>query len=151
MDETTLWLPMLNFFPWMIIELIVFTGCKTSHFIYFVAINMLWSPVFETMYTAYYAIGLLAYVVALISYLPFIVSLLRMAYRDTETRRLIFYRNCWRLWVWTLGIDLWTFLSIEASLDEQLCVTTKFMPDEQGIAERYGLRGIDKQTLVNIC
>ena len=104
----------------------------------------------ETLYTAYYTIGLLAYIIALVSYLPFIVSLVRMACRDTETRRLIFYRNCFRLWVFVLCIDLWTVACIEASIDE-LCEVTGFMPNEIEIASHFGYASIENETLVSLC
>ena len=136
----------------MIIELIVLMGCKTSHFVYLIGTNVLWSPVFETLYIAFYAYGYLAFIIAFLSHMPFILSFLRMAYHDNETRRLIFYRNCWRLWVICLGLDLWNIMVIEASVDEQLCTTTDFLPDQLDIHARWPhSRTIDKETLVVIC
>ena len=90
----------------------------------------------ETLYTAYYAIGFLAYIVALISYLPFIVSLTRMMWYDSESRRLIFYRNCFRLWMMTLAIDAWIFFNLQVEIDE-LCEMTNFLPDERKMAKQF--------------
>ena len=139
---------LIQVFPVMLVELLICTY-QSSYVTYFLALNMLWS-IMETLYTAYYAIGLLAYVVALLSYLPFIVSLIRMACRDTETRRLIFYRNCWRLWVFCLCIDLWTFATIEGSVDE-MCEFTGFMPDEKAIATHFGIDGIIPESMLKLC
>jgi len=115
----------------MLVELLMCT-CQTSRFTYFLAFNVLYNVV-ETLYTAYYAIGFLAYIVALISYLPFIVSLTRMTWHDSETRRLIFYRNCFRLWMLTLAIDIWVIANLEAQINE-LCELTQFLPDERKMA-----------------
>mmetsp|Transcript_2387 Transcript_2387/g.3032 ORF Transcript_2387/g.3032 Transcript_2387/m.3032 type:complete len:269 (+) Transcript_2387:111-917(+) len=139
---------LVQVFPVMLIELIICT-CQTSRITYFLALNVLWS-ILETLYTSYYAIGLLAYSLALISYLPFIVSLVRMACRDTETRRMIFYRACWRLWLFTLFIDLWTFVTIEANVDE-LCEHTGFMPDQRIIATHFGVHSIHIDTMIILC
>ena len=139
---------LISVFPVMLIELVICT-CQTSRITYLLALNVLWN-VLETLYTAYYAIGLLAYTLALISYLPFIVSFLRMICRDTETRRMIFYRACWRLWLLTLFIDLWTFVNIEANVDE-LCELTGFMPDEQVIAKHFGVHSIHMDSLIVMC
>lgn len=126
---------MIQVFPVMLLELLICT-CNTSYATYFIALNTLWE-ILETLYTAYYAIGLLAYIVALISYLPFIVSLVRMACRDTETRRLIFYRNCWRMWVFCFLIDLWTIVTIQGSIDDW-CEISGFKPDQQAVAKYHG-------------
>ena len=139
---------LIQVFPVMLIELIICTW-NTSYLTYFLALNMLWS-VLETLYTAYYAIGLLAYIIALLSYAPFIVSLIRMACRDTETRRLIFYQNCWRLWIFCLCVDIWTFVHIEARADE-MCEVTGFMPDERAIATHFGLDSIQTETMFKLC
>lgn len=92
------------------------------------ALTVLYS-VFETLYTAYFFIGMTAYLFALLSYLPYIVSLARMLWRDTENRRLIFYRNCIRLWLAALAIDLWVIFNLKVDVDEQ-CETVGFLPDE---------------------
>ncbi len=81
---------LVQVFPVMIIELIL-CSCQASRFTYLIGLNMLYS-LLETLYTAYYSIGLLAYIFALITYLPLALSFVRMAWHDSETRRLIFYR-----------------------------------------------------------
>jgi len=96
-------------FPVMILEICICIG-SMSRFTYFLALNVLYNVV-ETLYRAYFTIGLLAYVFALISYLPFIVSLLRMAWHDSETRRLVFYRSVIRIWMLALAIDAWVVLN----------------------------------------
>ena len=104
----------------------------------------------ETLYTAYYAIGLLAYVFALISYAPFIVSFLRMAWRDSETRRMIFLRACNRLWAIAFLIDGWCLLTLEPNL-EQFCEITQFMPDGRKLAAAFNVGFFDKATLMRLC
>ena len=110
----------------MIVELAICT-CQTSRFTYLLALTVLYN-VIETMYSAYFFIGLTAYAFVLLSYFPFIVSLARMAWRDTENRRLIFYRTCIRLWMAALAIDVWIVFNLAADIDEQ-CEIVGFMPD----------------------
>ena len=68
--------------------------------------------VLHTLYNAYFALGFFTYVVALISYLPYMQSFIRMVWHDSETRRMIFYRNVLRFWMLTLAIDGWVFFNI---------------------------------------
>ena len=138
----------INVFPVMLIELII-CSCTTSRVTYLLALNVLYRLI-ETLYTSYYAIGLFTYIFALISYLPFIVSLIRMAWRDSETRRLIFYRSCYRLWMFTLAIDCWIYLNLIGSTDD-LCQITGFLPDEAKIACNFGLDSISPTTMFNLC
>ena len=128
----------ITFFPVMILEICICI-CSISRFTYFLALYVLYSIV-ETLYMSYFTIGLLAYIFALISYLPFIVSLLRMAWRDSETRRLVFYRSVIRIWMIALAVDAWVVLSTLTSVEE-LCEITDFMPDEDLIRERFMLKG----------
>lgn len=81
---------LVQVFPVMIIELIL-CSCKASTFTYLLGLNILYS-LFETLYTAYYAFGLLAYVFALVTYLPFGLSFVRVAWHDSEARRYLFYK-----------------------------------------------------------
>ena len=85
--------------------------CNSGRLTYFFALNGLYQ-IIQTLYTAYYAIGLFTYLVALISYLPYTLSFLRLAWRDSETRRLIFYRNCLRIWMLSIAIDAWVILNL---------------------------------------
>lgn len=123
--------------------------CQSSRLTYVLALNCM-VGVLETLYTAYYAIGLLAYTVALISYLPFIVSLVRMAWHDSETRRLVFYRNSFNLWMMTLAIDIWILVNLEANIDE-LCEIVGLMPDQQVIADHFGVESVNAETMLMIC
>ena len=116
----------LQVFPVMIAELLICT-CETSRFTYFLALNVLYN-IIETLYTAYYAIGFTTYLFALISYLPFITGIVRMAWRDTETRRLIFYRACRRTWLFAAGVDMWVATYILAEVDH-FCEMSKFIDD----------------------
>ena len=100
----------------MLVELMVCT-CQTSRFTYFLALTVLYN-VLETLYSAYFFIGLTAYIFALLSYLPFIVSLARMAWKDTENRRLIFFRTSIRLWLAVIAIDCWVVFNLAADVDE---------------------------------
>ena len=110
----------------MMLELMICT-CQTSRFSYLLALTVLYN-VIESLYHAFFFIGLLAHVFAFISYLPFIISLARMAWRDSENRRLIFYRACIRLWMLALAIDVWVLINLEADIDEQ-CEIIGFMPN----------------------
>ena len=101
----------IQVFPLMIVELAICL-CQTSRLTYVLIFNAL-ITILETLYTAYFAIGILAYFVAFLSHLPFIVSLVRMLYRDTENRRRIFYRNCYKLWLFALAVDLFVFFNLE--------------------------------------
>jgi len=139
----------ITVFPVMILEMCICI-CSISRFTYFLALNVLYCVV-ETLYQAYFTLGLLAYIFALISYLPFIVSLLRMVWRDSETRRLVFYRSVIRIWMIALAIDSWVVLNTMTSVDE-LCVITDFMPNEDLIRERFMLKGrIQKDVMVTLC
>jgi len=97
--------------------------------------------ILETLYTAYFAIGILAYLMALLSHLPFIMSLMRMLYRDSENRRRVFYRNCYKLWLFALAIDLFVFFNLEPSVDET-CEITGHLPDEKQVAQHFNVSQI---------
>ncbi len=113
------------------------------------ALNALFS-VLETLYTAYYAIGLLAYLVALISHMPFILSFVRILWRDTENRRHIFYHNCYRLWLISFLIDFYVFFHLEPNVNES-CETVHYLPDNEYIAQQYNLTRVNKRTLILAC
>ena len=100
----------------MILELMICT-CQTSRFTYLLALTVLYN-VFESLYQALFFFGLVAHIFAFISYLPFVISLARMAWRDSENRRLIFYRTSLRLWMLALAIDLWVLVNLEGDIDE---------------------------------
>ena len=99
---------------------------------YFLALNVLYNVV-ETLYTAYYAIGLFIYVFTLVSYIPFLMSFMRMLKRDNETRRLIFYRSSRRLWLVMAGIDLWILSNVIPDVVE-MCDMTRYLPNSAKIA-----------------
>ena len=123
--------------------------CKTSRLTYLLALNVLFS-VLETLYTAYYAIGFLAYFVALISHLPFIVSFLRMICRDTERRRHIFYRNCCKLWLISILVDLYVFFHLEPEVNES-CETVHYLPDNEFMASAFNKTSVSDRTLILAC
>ena len=125
--------------------------CQTSRFTYFLALNVLYNIV-ETLYTAYYAIGFTAYMFALISYLPFIASFVRMAWRDTETRRLIFYRNCINLWLMTAMIDLWIVCNLFTQIDE-LCEIAKFSHrlTFTQLADFFDVKSVSRNSVIQLC
>ena len=110
----------------MMLELMICT-CQTSRFSYLLALTVLYH-VIESLYSALFFLGLVAHLFVFISYLPFIVSLMRMAWRDTENRRLIFYRNSVRLWMLAFAIDIWVLINLDADIDEQ-CEIIGFMPN----------------------
>lgn len=134
----------------MMVELMICT-CQTSRFTYFLALNVLYNIV-ETLYTAYYAIGFTAYMFALISYLPFIASFVRMAWRDTETRRLIFYRNCINLWLMTAMIDLWIVCNLFTQIDE-LCEIAKFSHrlTFTQLADFFDVKSVSRNSVIQLC
>ena len=100
----------------MILELMICT-CQTSRFTYLLALTVLYN-VIESLYSALFFLGLVAHLFCFISYLPFIISLARMAWRDSENRRLIFYRTTLRLWMLALAIDIWVLINLEGDIDE---------------------------------
>ena len=106
--------------------------------------------VLETMYMAYYAIGFWIYLFTLISYLPFIVSFIRMLMRDSETSRLIFYRNSKRLWYFIAAVDFWNFVNLVPDIIE-LCELNKLLPDNDKISEQFDIGYIDSKTMVGLC
>ena len=132
----------------MMLELMICT-CQTSRFSYLLALTVLYN-VIESLYHAFFFIGLLAHIFAFISYLPFIISLARMAWRDSENRRLIFYRASIRLWMLALAIDVWVLINLEADIDEQ-CEIVGFMPNGSQLAKAFGVTKIAKQTLLQLC
>ena len=139
---------MIAVFPVMIIELII-CCCQASRFTYLLGLNVLYG-MFETLYTAYYAIGLLAYIFAFISYLPLAVSFLRMAMHDTETRRLIFYRACLRMWLVAFLLDLWVLFNLNPAVEE-ICGVIGMMPDEQKMAAHFRVDKFSQETLWTLC
>ena len=139
---------LIQVFPVLVVELMV-CMCQTSRFTYLLALNVLYN-VTETLYTAYYAIGLLAYVFALLSYLPYIVSLLRMIWRDTETTRLIFSRNCIRLWMFVVAIDAWITFNVAMDVND-LCEVLQLLPDEQKLAHEFKVDRLHPDTVLQLC
>lgn len=86
-------------------------------------------------------IGIFAFTITLLIYLPFLVSMLRMAWRDTETRRMIFYKNCIRLYSIVLLIDIWVMFVltpdfyiqcslIMSDIDDKYLVEELDLPDK---------------------
>lgn len=92
----------------------------------------------RTLYEAYYAVGAMAFVFALIGYVPFVVSLARMAWRDTETRRMIFYKNCMRLWGLIIYVDLWVTFAIDPE-SYSMCLFITRPRDTEIINQYLGL------------
>ena len=132
----------------MVLHIIVFF-CETQRTTYFLALNVLYN-ILETLYMSYYAIGFSIYIFTLISYLPFILSLLRMLKRDTETRRLIFYRSNVQLWFMIAAIDLWNLLDIVPDIIE-LCEISHFMPDISKIASQFRPELLESRSLIGFC
>lgn len=90
----------------------------------------------QTLYNAYYAMGFFAYVFALIGYLPFTHSFIRMMWRDSETRRLIFFRNCVRMWLFALAIDIWVFFNLVPDV-AILCDASNGIGGDEGKMKTY--------------
>lgn len=139
----------ITLYPVMVAELIACFGSLTR-LLYFFAITATYN-IAETLYQAYFTLGLLAYLLALLGYLPFLVSLLRMTWRDTESRRLIFYRSCLRMYWMVAAIDTWLIFNTLPETSEY-CELTDFMPDEQMILDHYNIKGrISREILLILC
>ena len=124
--------------------------CRTSRLTYFVSINVCYN-ILETLYQAYYTIGLLAYIFALVSYLPFVMSYGRMIWRDSESRRFIFYRVCMKIWLMGLAFDCWVFMFTMADVEE-VCDYAHFMPDHDEIKKEFQFRGyLSREVMQNLC
>lgn len=104
----------------------------------------------HTLYDAYFALGLFTYVVALISYLPFVSSFVRMGWRDSETRRLIFYRNCVRFWMLSIAIDVWVFFNIVPDVHD-LCGAMEWEGDQTEAASYFKLSQIPSELTMQMC
>lgn len=139
----------ITVYPIMMVELFALFGSMTR-LLYFFALAATYN-IAEALYHAYFGLGMLAYLVALLGYLPFLISLFRMTWRDTEARRLIFYHNCLKLYGLVAAIDLWVCLSTSTKTTEY-CMLTDFMPNESIILEHFNLSGrIPKDTLLLLC
>jgi hypothetical protein len=66
------------------------------------------------------SLGFFAFAFALIGHLPFLVTLVRMWWRDGENTRLIFYRTCLKTWLLAVMIDLWSAYNLNP-LSHELC------------------------------
>lgn len=109
--------------------------CSMSRLFHFFALNATIS-IAETIYRAYFTLGLLTYAVALLGYVPFLVSLARMTWYDSESRRLIFYRSCLKLYVLIVGLDMWAALSTTTNTTE-FCELSDYMPEEPIIISMF--------------
>ena len=93
------------YYPILVIEMIL-SRFHTGRAIYVFALAGIYN-IYATLYQAYYILGLIPFLIVAIAYTPYIKSLLRMMTLDTETARMIFYRNCCRIWAFALAIDIW--------------------------------------------
>ena len=132
----------------LLIEFLLCT-CQTGRLTYFFALNGLYQ-VLQTLYNAYYALGFFAYVFALISYLPFTHSFLRMVWRDSETRRLIFYRNCIRMWMFTVAIDVWVFFNLVPDV-ANMCASNEVDVEQTKIARYFKLDYVPNELILTMC
>lgn len=99
----------MAFYSILIIELIL-NLFRTSRVTYFFALSGLYN-ICSTLYFSYHVLGFTTFNIVLIAHLPFISSFVRMYMRDTERNRLTFFRNCCKMWVLTLAIDVWVTCS----------------------------------------
>lgn len=123
--------------------------CNSGRLTYFFALNGLYQ-ILQTLYTAYYAIGLFTYLIALISYLPYTLSFLRLAWRDSETRRLIFYRNCLRIWILAMAIDAWVILNLIPDV-ANMCGPTQLKDDEVKIKDYLNVDNLPNDLSLTVC
>ena len=64
--------------------------------------------IIQTTYLTWVSLGFCAFAFSLVGHLPFLLSFVRMWWRDTESSRLIFYRSSMKTWMFTIAIDLWS-------------------------------------------
>lgn len=102
---------------------------RTPRITYLLSIFGLFN-VLSTLYQAYHALGLTAYLVTLIAYMPCIASFLRMGFRDTEIARLIFYRTLKKTWIFALMNDLFTLWFLMPAVNE-LCALIRDRDSEE--------------------
>ena len=123
--------------------------CNSGRLTYFFALNGIYQ-IIQTLYTAYYAIGLFTYLIALISYLPYTLSFIRLAWRDSETRRLIFYRNCLRIWMFAIAIDAWVILNLIPDV-ANMCGPTHLKEDESRIKSYLKVESLPNDLALTVC
>ena len=115
--------------PYVIFIELAFQLLRTSRLTYALAIFGVFN-VLSTLYQAYHALGLTAYLVTFISYLPSLVSFVRMVARDTEASRLIFYRTIKKTWTFALMNDLFTLMFMLPAVNE-LCALIRDNESEE--------------------
>jgi len=74
----------------LLVEFLLFS-CQASRLTHFFALTGLYQ-ILQTVYVVWIYLGCFASTFSLIGYLPFLLSFVRMWWRDSEARRLIFYR-----------------------------------------------------------
>jgi len=75
-----------------------------------------------------------------------------MAWRDTETRRLVFYRSCIRLWLFTAMIDIWIVSNVVTQIDE-LCEIAKFSNrlTFTETANFFDVKSVTRNSVIQLC
>ena len=73
-----------------------------------------------------------------------------MLWKDSETRRLIFLRNCLKWWGLIAISDLWVVSQLFPNVDE-LCPIAGFLPDGDNLAKAFKVDLIDEKTLFELC
>jgi hypothetical protein len=57
-------------------------------------------------------VGFAAFAFSLVGHMPFLLSFVRMWWRDSEATRLIFYRACKRTWIFAFLISVWSAFNL---------------------------------------
>ena len=93
------------YYPILIME-IMLTMCRTTRSYYIFFLGGLFN-ITQAIYAAFFVLNWVAFLVVLLIYIPYVVSLCRMVKRDSETARMLFYSQCLRMWILALAIDIW--------------------------------------------
>lgn len=100
---------------------------STTRALYLCLLSVLYQLI-ETLYLAYTTLNMLAFWVVILGYTPFIVSLLRMWWHDTERRRLILYHSFYLTCTLSFFIDAWMH-NFTFVFSEDMCHYTDCMPN----------------------
>ena len=74
-----------------------------------------------------------------------------MVWRDSDTRRLIFYRNVLRFWMLTMAIDCWVFFNIVPETREPCEATTYEDSNHSEIEEHFKLDSMPPELMMQMC
>lgn len=112
-----------------------------SRCVYLCMLSVLYQVV-ETLHLAYTTFNMLAFWIVLIGYTPFMVSLLRVGWRDSQKRRLILFRTFYKTCFLSFFVDAWMHCFTEV-FSEELCRFTDYKPKQDivvALIRKYGIQ-----------